>query len=231
MDKPILVTGSRGLIGRHLIPRLRQRGFQIREFDKAIDARRDLRDKQAAIAALEGVRGVVHLAGISRVVWGQRDPEGCALVNTEATAAMLRACLDASPAPWFVYASSREVYGQSKMLPVREDFPLAPMNVYAVSKHNCEAHCAEAATQGLVANIIRFSSVYGCAQDHPDRVAPAFARAAAFGGQIRLEGGGNTLDFTFIDDVAEGLERAILATDQGRRLPPIHLVSGVGTQL
>jgi dTDP-glucose 4,6-dehydratase/UDP-glucose 4-epimerase len=90
----------------------------------------------------------------------------------------------------------------------------------------------EAAAAGLHANICRFSSVYGCPHDHPDRVAMAFALAAAGRqDQISIEGANNTFDFTAIRDIADGLWRLIEATDAGESLPPIHFVSGHGTTL
>ena len=52
---------------------------------------------------------------------------------------------------------------------------------------------------------IRLSNVYGSVDDHEDRVVPAFARAAAFGDELRVQGEENTFDFTYIDDVARGI--------------------------
>jgi nucleoside-diphosphate-sugar epimerase len=125
-----------------------------------------------------------------------------------------------------ISASSREVYGQAKKFPVHEDSEKRPMNVYARSKAEGERIVEGARENGLVANICRFANVYGSAKDHSDRVVPAFAHAAAFGGVIRVEGPSNAFDFTFVDDVADGLERLVMATSEGRCLPPIHFVSG-----
>ncbi|WP_114391487.1 NAD-dependent epimerase/dehydratase family protein [Notoacmeibacter marinus] len=231
LTKPILVTGSRGLIGKSIIQRLRTRGAKIREFDIAEDAASDLCNSLAIANALQDIRGVLHLGGVSRVLWGEKDPETCILANTGATKSILDGCLADPKRPWVIYASSREVYGQSEVLPVDEDFQLHPMNTYAKSKVRSEAYCQAAAREGLLVNIVRFSSVYGIATDHPDRVAPAFARAAALGGAIRLEGKDNTLDFTYIDDVVEGLYRLVSLTEDRQQLPPVHLVSGRGVRL
>lgn len=230
-EGPILITGSDGLIGRNVIPLLRARGLHIRGYDRRSDRSCDLLDRRALSEALKGVSGVVHLGGVSRVVWGQRSPELCIATNEDATSFILDCCASVDEKPWVVYASSREVYGQSDVLPVHEDFACRPMNVYARSKQASESHCQEAVARGVVANVVRFSSVYGDPEDHPDRVTPAFARASAFGGDIFLEGGKNVLDFTFIRDVVRGLELLIAETLKGRLLPPIHLVSGVGTEL
>jgi UDP-glucose 4-epimerase len=85
---------------------------------------------------------------------------------------------------------------------------------------------------GLRTSVVRFSSVYGAIADHADRVAPGFARLAAEGGTLRVDGEDTTLDFTHIEDVASGLQMMteLLAAGDGP-LPPVHFVSGRGTTL
>jgi nucleoside-diphosphate-sugar epimerase len=82
-----------------------------------------------------------------------------------------------------------------------------------------------------VANTCRFSSVYGWPFDHANRVAMAFATTAVLGGTVTIEGSHNVFDFTFVDDVVDGLMRLIDVTCSGVSLPPVHFVSGVGTSL
>ncbi len=84
---------------------------------------------------------------------------------------------------------------------------------------------------GLVANIVRFSNVFGCRHDHAGRVVMAFAKAAARGGVISVEGGANTFDFTAVEDAVDGLWRLIQATARGENLPPVQFVTGKGTTL
>lgn len=231
----ILITGSEGLIGRVLRERLDQHGVETRGFDlQGRGAERgDITDRAALSAALQGVGGVVHLAAVSRVIWGERDPIRCQRVNGEGTRDVLETALQASGRPWVVIASSREVYGSPSRLPVREDAPLEPINIYARAKVDGERAALRAAEAGLKVGILRFSNVYGRTSDHADRVIPAFARAAAFGGSIRVEGSGHLFDFTHVDDVTEGILRALLLRHEERRaaLPALHLVSGSGTTL
>jgi nucleoside-diphosphate-sugar epimerase len=226
----ILVTGAAGLVGRHLSARLEREGRAVRRFDVRISGVQDTRDPAALARALEGVTGIVHLAAVSRVVTAQGDPGTCWATNVDALQALLSQALEGRR-PWVVFASSREVYGQPTHLPVAEDAPLRPMNIYARSKVAGENLIGEARAQGLAANIVRFSSVYGCPLDHADRVAMAFAWTACRGGTMRLDGSGNVLDFTHIDDVVEALWRLCEATRAGERLPPLHFVSGKGVSL
>jgi UDP-glucose 4-epimerase len=227
----ILVTGASGLIGRYLCTRLEREGVPVRRFDLRNGPAQDVRDRDGLAAALQGVTGVVHLAAISRVLWAEQDPALCTATNVEALEALVGLCLECRPRPWLIFASSREVYGNPARLPVHEDDPLLPINVYGRSKRDGERLVQAGLHAGLVANICRFSNVYGCPHDHADRVVMAFAAAAAHGGVISLEGGDSTFDFTCVEDVVEGLWRLIQASAAGERLPPVHFVSGIGTTL
>lgn len=227
----ILVTGSRGLIGSSIASRLARCGHSIRTFDIRDDPSQDVRDPAALARALQEVTGVIHLAAVSRVVWAQRDPELCQAVNGAAVAHLVDAVRATEHPPWIIFASSREVYGEPAALPVAETAPLQPMNVYARSKVAGEALMARTTEAGIVANVARFSNVYGSIDDHPDRVVPAFARAAATGGVLRVEGPDHMFDFTHISDVVRGLHHLVEATIAGRKIDPIHFVSGRGTTL
>lgn len=227
----ILVTGSEGLIGQALTRAIEAAGGAVRRFDIRRTADEDIRSRDAVAAALDGVEGVVHLAAVSRVVWGERDPALCRAVNVDALRSLIGLLRSRTPSPWLLFASSREVYGNRPGGAVHEDDLLQPLNVYARTKTDGEALVAGAAAAGLVANICRFSSVYGSPDDHADRVVMAFANAALEGGTLRLEGGGNTFDFTEVNDVVRGLVRLVERCRRGDRLPPIHFASGKGTTL
>lgn len=226
----ILVTGSRGLIGSALVRRLRAVGCDVSGFDFAEGL--DVADAGTVAAAVSACEGVVHLAALSRVVWGERDPARCRLVNVTGTRNVLAAASRARRPPWVLAASSREVYGQAVSFPVAEDAALRPLNCYARTKVAAENLVAASRDSGLRASVIRFSSVYGETADHADRVVPAFARLAALGGTLRIDGSETTLDFTHVDDVAAALQAAVemLASGSGP-LPTLHLVSGRGTSL
>lgn len=227
----ILVTGSNGLIGRAFKSRLTGKGVPVRDFDIARSPLEDTRNPEALDAAIDGVEGIVHLAAVSRVVWAERDPQLTQAVNVDALQSLLTLVHARKQRPWVVFASSREVYGEPAALPVAEDTALAPLNVYARSKVRGEQLITEAREAGVVANIVRFSNVYGRTSDHSDRVVPAFARAAALGGKLRLDGPENMFDFTHVDDVVNGLSLHVEATGAGEAFPPVHFVTGRGTTL
>lgn len=227
----ILVTGSSGLIGSALVPRLRSAGLEVATFDNADDPDHDVRNEIALANAVCGASGIVHLAAVSRLAWAEHDPETTAAVNVGALRKLVALARDSSRKPWIVFASSREVYGEAALGPVAETAPLRPNNVYARSKLSGERTIEVARDAGLVANIVRFSNVFGSVDDHATRVVPAFAQAAASGGLMRVEGADHVFDFTCLADVVAGLCSLIEATAAGEKLEPVHLVSGRATTL
>ena len=226
----ILITGSAGLIGKSLGEALALAGHGVVGLDLRAtgEEKGDVRDPDRVRRALEACDGVVHLAGVSRVVVGERQPRLCWDTNVHGLASVIAAVEQQPVPPWLVFASSREVYGDAASLPVTESAPLRPVNVYARSKVEGEKLVTQATDRGLRTSIVRLSNVYGRSDDYPDRVIPAFARASAFGTMMRVDGSDSTFDFTHVDDVVLGLLRIIerLAPDQAGALPPIQFVTG-----
>jgi UDP-glucose 4-epimerase len=234
LTQRILITGSEGLIGRVVREDLSALGYLVNGLDlRGIDGERgDVCDVAQVAHAMASCDGVLHLAAISRVVWGERDPELCWATNVGGLSNVLEAAKSQGHKPWVIFASSREVYGQPKQLPANEDTPLAPVNVYARSKVEGERLVQQARQCGLRASVIRLSNVFGRTWDHADRVVPAFARAAVVGQPLRVDGPGHTFDFTHVEDVSRGIVSLIhrlAAGDDG--FPPIHFVSGKATTL
>lgn len=228
----ILVTGSKGLIGSSLIRKLEMLGLEVVEYDICIDAAQTLLDPLFLSQKLQGCQGVIHLAAVSRVIFGERHPELCWKTNVEGTQNVLEGALKASSRPWVIYASSREVYGQQPKLPVAESAPLDPVNIYGRSKAAAEAAVLQARKRGLKVGILRFSNVYGSVNDYEDRVIPAFCRRAVLGEDLIVEGNDNLFDFTYIDDVVRGIVSMISKLGSSSEpLPPIHLTTGQATRL
>lgn len=226
----ILVTGSSGLVGRHLCAGLERVARPVRRFDVRGQRHHDVCDPSAVEVAMRGVSGVVHLAAVSRVIDGERDPDHCRHTNLVGLRNVIGAAIRSPRKPWFVFVSSREIYGNVAG-PADEDTRAAPRNTYAWTKLAGEHMTALAREAGLCANICRLSTVYGALDDYPDRVVPAFCRAAAAGGEISVHGADVVLDPTHISDVSQGLATLVALSSDGERLPPIHLVGGRGISL
>jgi UDP-glucose 4-epimerase len=219
----VLITGGNGFIGSQLAERLEESGDSVTLFDLGFDSnveglrckkiRGDVRDYLAVKDAVEGQDAVFHLAAISRVAWGQRDPHICWQTNLTGTVNVLEACEKAASRPALFYASSREIYGEPESLPVSETARANPISVYGMTKlcaeRACRTYSAAFSRENPVKQIIfRFSNVYGSMRDLPDRVIPTFMGKALRGEDITLFGGDQTLDFTFIDDTVRGILQA-----------------------
>tara|TARA_Y100000815_G_scaffold65487_1_gene54423 strand:- start:14392 stop:15294 length:903 start_codon:yes stop_codon:yes gene_type:complete len=229
--RKILITGHCGLVGRYLAALLSARGFLLSSLDIA-DSTGDITRSADIEQAVRGCHGVVHLAAVSRVVWGQRNPELCWRTNALASEALLNAAINSPLQPWVLVASSREVYGEAKQLPVSEDIALAPVNIYGKAKLTMEQAAIKARNSGINTAIVRLANVYGCTLDHSDRVLPAFCRNAAEGLPLRVDGFDHLFDFTHISDTVAGMIEMVGLLEAGEKgIPPIHLLPGIGTTL
>jgi len=232
----ILITGSSGLVGAEMAAALRARGHEVVDYDiaraPADGAVEDIRDLRTLDDRMRGCDGVFHLAAVSRVAWGERDPELCHSVNVEGTRRVIEAALAQPRAPWLVFASSREVYGDPDILPVTEDAPMNAANHYGRSKAAGEALVDAARGHGLRTAIIRLSNVYGTANDHADRAVPALLTAAMRGQELRITGQDIFFDFVHVADCVTGMLSAMKRLGDGTAdLPPIQLTTGIPTSL
>jgi nucleoside-diphosphate-sugar epimerase len=230
MEK-ILMTGHLGLVGRYLKPLLERRGYLVQGFDLA-DGSGDICQPEQLKKALAGVKGVIHLAAVSRVIWGERNPELCWQTNAVASEQLLKAACEQAEKPWVLVASSREVYGEADTLPVRDSTLLRPVNIYGRAKAYMEQKTLEAREYGLNTAVIRLANVYGCTKDHRDRVLPAFCCNAVRQADLRVDGREHLFDFTHVSDTVKGLLLVVEQLEHNERnLPPTHLLPGIGTTL
>lgn len=232
----LLITGSEGLIGTAICERLKKLNIGVVHFDKKFPITHpyygDILNKVRLQTAMKDCDGVIHLAAVSRVIWGEKNPELCWQTNYEGTLYVIESAFLSPKKPWILYASSREVYGNPPTLPAIEESPYNPVNVYGESKIESEKAILRAREEGLNTAIVRYSNVYGSIHDHQDRVIPAFCKAAVMGAPIRVDGFSHTFDFTYIDDVVEGTLKIILALCEAKtELPPFHLTTGKETSL
>jgi UDP-glucose 4-epimerase len=226
----LLVTGGAGFIGSHLVDRLVEtHAGEVVAIDNlrrpcAVMCPRlqhmDIRYTDGLREAMAGAEIVFHLAAESSVLGAARNEAYTHQTNIIGTANVLAAAKSAGVRR-FVFASSREVYGEAATLPVPESAPLNAVNTYGISKVRAEALCREASGQGMETVILRLANVYG-ARDH-GRVIPLFLNAALSGDALKLFDGTKTLDFIWIDRVVD----ALLASGFGPWISnPVNIGSG-----
>jgi nucleoside-diphosphate-sugar epimerase len=229
--KTIAITGAQGLIGSRLMELLKPYQYQIIPIDiryhiNGTANNIDITDYSALETIIKDCDGVVHLAAVSRVIWGEINPTLCNKINVDGTRNVIKACLASRKKPWLIFASSREVYGQQDLLPVAEEAEFRPLNNYARSKCIAEELVQEAQKIGLQASIMRLSGVFGGMADHFNRVIPAFCVNALNHQNLNVEGSDCLFDFTYVDDVVDGLLKVILLLKHNQQsIPPIHLTT------
>lgn len=157
----ILVTGSQGLIGKELVKKIgidRSILVDVRLQKSAIGCV-DIRSKQIK-DLINKASGIVHLAAVSRVVDAENNPNLCWDVNATGTSQLLQWCFESRKKPWFIYASSREVYGQQNKFPIHEDASYKPVNIYARSKVAAEESVKAYKQKGLKTGSMIFAGVW-----------------------------------------------------------------------
>lgn len=190
----VLITGITGFAGSHLAEHLVSRGDEVHGFAHERPPFKNLagvldrvRIHEGDITRLEDIEGaiagsgadaVVHLAGMAVPTLAAADPVAAVRINVLGTAAVLTA-LEAHPGTRLVLASSADVYGAPDRMPVDEDAPLRPNNVYAATKLAAEALARElGARRGAPVVILRPANQNGPRQ-HPGLAASAFAKQIA----------------------------------------------------
>lgn len=157
----ILVTGSNGFIGSHLIHELQNAGHLVSEMDIALGSDHDARQYANVASKIEEAKAevVVHLAAKVGRLFGEDDVMETVLDNAGMTTVVAKACGDLGAR--VVYASTSEVYGDNGAASCDEfagPFSL-PHNIYGLSKYWGEKACELYAPNGFTA--LRFSMPYG----------------------------------------------------------------------
>ncbi len=232
----LLITGGAGFIGSHLVDRRIGRGDRVVVLDDFNDfydpaAKRanvaahrshprfrlvegDIRDRGlvSRLFEEEPFDAVLHLAARAGVRPSLAQPVLYEEVNCVGTLRLLEAAA-AHGKPRFVFASSSSVYGINAKLPFSEDDPIErPISPYAATKRAAELHVYTAHhLHGLRAVCLRFFTVYGPRQ-RPEMAVSRFIRSIEEGRAIPFYGdGGSRRDYTYVDDIVEGVEAALTA--------------------
>lgn len=230
----VLVTGAAGFIGMHCAKALLERGDEVVGVDNLSDyydpqlkadrlkelspysgfkfLKLDIADRPALeqLFAEEGFDRVIHLAAQAGVRYSLKNPHAYVESNLVGFLHILEGCRHHRIAH-LVYASSSSVYGGNEKMPFSEhDSVDHPVSLYAATKKANElmAH-TYSHLYGLPTTGLRFFTVYG-PWGRPDMAPILFAKAILEGRPIEVFNYGKMQrDFTYIDDIVEGVVRAL----------------------
>jgi nucleoside-diphosphate-sugar epimerase len=242
MAKTILVTGGLGLIGHNVVQRLEQLGHTVvitdiktnygivpqEELDYLMEQRlKKIQTKEIYridIADQDGIDflcrkfkfdTIIHMASFPRQKVVNANPQLGSRAMSEGLLNLLEACKK-HQVDKFLYISSSMVYGDFEDQ-VREDAQCRPQGQYGIMKLAGEWLVRDYTRScGLKHTIIRPSAVYG-PLDVEDRVIAKFMLTAMRGGTLKVNGAGETLDFTYVDDAADGIVAAALSENTNNR--------------
>lgn len=234
LNKIILVTGGAGFIGSHLCERLLAEGYfvvcldnfnnfydprlkednihQIKQNQNFVLVRGDILDTRTleSIFANHKIDTVVHLAALPGVRTSFVGSGNYIDVNLKGTLNLLNAARDNNVSQ-FVFGSSSSVYGKDSPVPfVETENNLTPISPYGVSKLSAEILCKSYhKLYGLPITILRIFSAFGPRQ-RPELALHQFVRSMKKGEVIAMLGDGTaSRDFTYVDDVVEGIMLAL----------------------
>lgn len=228
---PVLVTGARGFIGRHLVARLVTEGHEVHALLRPGGAEApagvqvwtgDLRDTAATAAAVAAIRPrtVFHLSGHT-AGRGRLDAEAMAEsfdVNVGGTRSLWQAVQAHAPAVTRAVAvGGLEEYGNGP-IPFVETQREQPVSAYSASQV-AATHVSQlwALAHGLPVVVLRLALVYGPGQASTFLV-PALIEACLAGRSFPLTAGTQTREYVHVDDVVEALYRAATAADATGRV-------------
>lgn len=215
--KTALVTGGAGFIGSHLASRLLALGARVRVIDDFSSGHRhnvpngaelivaSILDPDALKHAVSSAQLVFHQAAMVSVPQSVEQPERCLAVNVDGTQRVLLAARDAGVSR-VLFAASAAAYGNNPVLPSREEHLPDCWSPYAASKVTGE-HLLRTFSRcyGLPTLSLRYFNIFGPRQDPKSpyaAVISAFSDSLIAGRRARVLGdGGQTRDFTYIDNV------------------------------
>jgi UDP-glucose 4-epimerase len=223
----VMVTGGLGFIGSTLAARLVELGSDVLLVDnllaeyggnlfnvapireKVTIEIADIRDVRAMRALLDGCDYLFNLAGQTSHADSMTDPETDLAINCRAQLTLLEACRHVCPEIRVVYASTRQIYGRPRYLPVDETHPLRPVDVNGVNKMAGEAyHVLFHDVYGIRATALRLTNVYGPRmriKDARQAFIGVWLRAVLEGRPFEVWNGSQLRDLSYVDDTVAAL--------------------------
>lgn len=242
----VLVTGSDGFIGSHVVEQLASAGASVRavvyynSFNSwgwldtiSADVMRsveviagDIRDPHFMLSAASGCTDVMHLAALIAIPFSYAAPDSYVETNVRGTVNVLQAARQAGVRR-FVQTSTSEVYGTAQTVPIKESHPLVGQSPYSASKIASDQMAMSFhASFELPVVLIRPFNTYGPRQSARAVIPTIVSQLATGKRRIRLGAVSPTRDFSFVTDTARGLIAGLTAPAEQAVGHTINLGSG-----
>ena len=222
----VLITGGLGFVGSNLARRLVDLGAKVTLVDSLIPEYggnraniagiedrvtvniSDVRDEHSLPSLIRGQDLVFNLAGQTSHVDSLHDPYTDLEINCRAQLSILETVRHENPEAKVIFASTRQLYGRPKYLPVDEQHPLAPVDPNGVNKAAGESyHLVYGEIYGLRCSVLRLTNTYGPrmrVKDDRQTFLGTWLRLAVEGEELLVFGDGTQQrDFTYVDDAVE----------------------------
>ena len=220
----ILVTGSDGFIGSHLVERLVLKGYSVKAFvlynsfnswgwldSLPADVMSqvevfpgDVRDPNGVREAMRGCDAVMHLAALIAIPFSYHSPDTYVDTNVKGTLNVLQAARDCEVGRVLVTSTS-EVYGTARYVPIDEDHPFQGQSPYSATKIAAD-RLAESFYRsfGLPVTLVRPFNTYGPRQSARAVIPTIITQLLAGRTEIKLGSLTPTRDFNYVKDTADG---------------------------
>lgn len=230
----ILITGADGFIGSHLTEALVRQGYKVRAFtmynsfnswgwldhcDSDIKGQfetfsGDIRDPHGVKEAMKGCDAVIHLAALIAIPFSYHSPDTYVDTNIKGTLNVLQAARELN-IKRVIQASSSEVYGTAKFIPISEDHPLQGQSPYSASKIAADQMAYSFFTSfELPVIIVRPFNTYGPRQSARAVIPTIITQILSGSRKIKLGALTPTRDFNYVKDTVNGFIAA-LESDKG----------------
>ena len=217
--KNILVTGGAGYVGSVLVPKLINKGYQVKVIDLYLygdnvlysvkenpglkEIRGDIRDEGLLEKEIQGTDVIIHLACISNDPSYELDPTLAKSINYDAFIPLVKIAKK-NNVKRFIYASSSSVYGIKDEPEVTEDLSLEPLTDYSKYKAECEKVLLNTADDNFTVTVIRPSTVCGYSpRQRLDLTVNILTNHAINKGKITVFGGEQKRPNLHIEDMTD----------------------------
>lgn len=222
--KKILVTGSDGFIGSHLVESLLEEGYEVKAFvlynsfntwgwldtlpkekrDQIEIFQGDIRDPHGVKEAMKGVDAVFHLAALIAIPFSYYSPDTYVDTNIKGTLNVLQAARDLGTERVLVTSTS-EVYGTAQYVPIDELHPFQGQSPYSATKIGAD-RLAESFYRsfGLPVSIVRPFNTFGPRQSARAVIPTIITQLLVGKLEIKLGSLTPTRDFNYVKDTARG---------------------------